>query len=94
MVVTDDAVPVLATGGGSVRSALKTLSRLPVWVLPASDETRSPLSRTLAQAWAAVSAGLCASSSESAPETCGVAIDVPLMNPKAAGWAPLPGTVE
>src|SRR5688500_18579939 len=73
------AVRFVGVSGGRVhaRSALFTCSRPPVVVMPASAD-RGPTVPSSVSFSASVSMSHADSTSAAAPETCGVAIDVPL----------------
>ena len=55
-----------------------TSRRPPVAVMPAMDAVGAVVERIAARIWAAVMVGLRAAHRAAAPDTCGVAIDVPL----------------
>ena len=73
------AVRFCGVGGGARHecTALFTLRRPPVIVMPASEATASTVP-TRASFSAGVSSWQTESRSAAAPDTCGVAIDVPL----------------
>src|SRR5213080_3002208 len=86
----DELVPAAPTGpmsrsiiaadraGAHALIALRTFRRPPVSTTPASDDSGSTLFRIVARRFAVDSAHR-DSSSAAAPDTCGVAIDVPLI---------------
>src|SRR5262245_29901811 len=76
---------IVVAGGGvpplQARMALSTFNRPPVTVLPANELIGSTLFMRFAFSWAVLNVRL-DSTNAAAPETCGVAIEVPLKKAK------------
>ena len=67
-----------AVAGRHAPTRAPTSRRPPVAVMPSSDAVGAAVERMAARIWGAVMAGFIDAQRAAAPETCGVAIDVPL----------------
>src|SRR5262245_32386711 len=85
-----------AGGTASGMRGLAMLRRPPVTVRPAIDATGSAVAISRALISRPVSVGKCERSRAAAPDTCGVAMDVPLRRryPDGSPHVPERGTVE